>query len=47
MLSSGIVDCRIHIPYEMYPLTVLLVTVGTTTGKGEEFDTPRATGVRG
>ena len=31
----------------MYTLTVLLVTVGITTGKGGYFDTPKATGVRG
>ena len=31
----------------MYPLTVLRVTVGIKTGKVEEFDTSRATGVRG
>ena len=28
-------------------MTVLRVTVVITTGKGEELDTPRATGVRG
>ena len=29
----------------MYPLTVQGVTVGITTGTGEEFNTPRDTGV--
>ena len=45
-LCSVIASYRRHNLQEMQPLTVLQVTVGITTGKGEELDTPRATGVR-
>ena len=47
LLCSGIAARRRYSSQEMQPLNILLVTVGITTGKGEEFDTPRATGVRG
>ena len=46
LLCSGIAAHRRHNSKEMWPLTVLRDTVGIVTGKGEEFDTPRATGVR-